>query len=95
MEEESEGRAQLTSWPSEFKFLQGMQTCRLDNSSNLERHGSSRKFEPHFHRENGSEKEKFFVTVIYASETIQNCKNPTGHVGTLNYNVNIELNLRQ
>ena len=41
------------------------------------------KFEPHFHGENGSEQEKKFGTVIYASETIQNCKNPTGHLDTL------------
>ena len=26
---------------------------------------------------------KFFGRVMYASETIQNCKNPTGHIDTL------------
>ena len=34
----------------------------------------------HFHREIGSEEEKIFGRVIYASETTQNCKNPTGHI---------------
>ena len=51
--------------------------------ANLEGHGSSGKFETHFHREIGSEQEKHFGRVTYASETIQNCKNPTGHIGTL------------
>ena len=36
-----------------------------------------------FHREIGSEQEKHFGRVMYASETIQNCKNPTGHIDTL------------
>ena len=51
--------------------------------ANLEGRGSSGKFEPHFNGENGSEREKFFGRVIYASETIQNCKNPTGQIDTL------------
>ena len=34
--------------------------------------GSSGKFEPHFHGGNGSEQEKHFGRVVYASETIQN-----------------------
>ena len=42
----------------------------------LEGCGSSGKFEPHFHEENGSEQEKGFGRVIYASET-------TGHIDTL------------
>ena len=31
----------------------------------------------------GQNGKKFFERVIYASETIQNCKNPTGHIDTL------------
>ena len=50
---------------------------------NLEGRGSSGKFEPHFHEENGSEQENKFGRVIYASKTIQNCKNPTVHIDTL------------
>ena len=57
-----------------FKFYQ---------SANLEGRGSSGKFETRFHRVIGSEQEKMFGRVIYASETIQNCKNPTGDIGTL------------
>ena len=34
-------------------------------------------------REIWSEQEINFGRVIYASETIQNCKNPTGHIDTL------------
>ena len=68
----------MTSRPDE---AQG--SFRLDHSANLEGRGSSGKFEPRFHWENKSEREKFFGTVIYASETIQNCKNPTGHIDTL------------
>ena len=52
--------------------------------ANLEGRGSSGKFEPHFNGENGSERENIFGRVIYASETIQNCKNPTGHIDILN-----------
>ena len=52
----------------------------LIHSANLEGCGSSGKFEPHFHGDNGSEQEKNFGRVIYASETIQNFKNPTGHI---------------
>ena len=44
---------------------------------------ASGKFETRFHREIGSEQEKKFGRVMYASETIQNCKNPTGHIDTL------------
>ena len=58
-------------------------------TANLEGRGSSGKFEPHFNGENRSEREKIFGRVIYASETIQNCKNPTGHMDTLRYNVDI------
>ena len=58
--------------------------------ANLEGRGSSGKFEPHFHGENGSEWEKIFGTVIYAPETIQNCKNPTGHIDTLKDLINGE-----
>ena len=36
-----------------------------------------------FQREIGSEQEKNLGRVIYASETIQNCKNLTGHIDTL------------
>ena len=39
-----------------------------------------------FHRGIGSGEEKHFGRVIYASETIQNCKNPTGHIDNLNLN---------
>ena len=56
---------------------------RFYQSANIEGHGSSGKFETRFHREIGSEQEKNFGRVIYASETIQNCKNPTGDIGTL------------
>ena len=31
----------------------------------------------------GQNGKKIFGRVIYASETIQNCKNPTGHIDTL------------
>ena len=55
--------------------------------ANLEGRGSSGKFEPHFNGENGSERETFFGRVIYASETIQNCKNPTGHIDTLKFEI--------
>ena len=41
---------------------------------------------PHVHRENGSEREKHFGTE-YASETIQNYKNHTGHIDTLSTNL--------
>ena len=58
-------------------------------TANLEGCGSSGKFEPHFNGENGSEREKVFGRVIYASETIQNCKNPTGHIDTLILTENI------
>ena len=58
------------------------------HTANLEGRGSSGKFEPHFNGENGSEREKYFVRVIYASETIQNCKNLTGHVDTLMFKMN-------
>ena len=51
--------------------------------ANLKGHGSSGKFEPHFNGENGSEREIFFGRFISASETIQNSKNPTGHIDTL------------
>ena len=57
---------------------------RFYQSANLEGRGSSGKFETRFHREIGSEQEKKFGRVIYASDTIQNCKNPTGDIGTLN-----------
>ena len=42
--------------------------CRKRNSYTLYYQGG-----------NGSERENIFVTVIYASETIHNCKNPAGH----------------
>ena len=61
----------------------GPRALRFYQSANLERRGSSGKFETRFHREIGSEQEKKFGRVIYASETIQNCKNPTGDIGTL------------
>ena len=41
------------------------------------------------HGENGSERENIFWRVIYASETNQNCKNPTGHIDTLRDFVNL------
>ena len=58
-------------------------TLRFYQSANLKGRGSSRKFETRFHREIGSEQEKNVGRVMYASETIQNCKNPTGHIDTL------------
>ena len=51
--------------------------------ANLEGHGSREKFEPHFNGENWSERVQFFGRVIYVSETIQNSKNPAGHIDTL------------
>ena len=51
--------------------------------ANLEGCGSSGKFEPHFNGKNGTVREKNFGRVIYESETIQNCKNPTGDIDTL------------
>ena len=43
----------MASWSD---LAQG--SFRLDHSANLEGRGSSWKFEPHFHGENGSEREK-------------------------------------
>ena len=61
---------------------QSEDSFRFDHSANLEGRGSSGKFEMRFHREIGSEREQIFGRVIYASETIQNYKNPTGHIDT-------------
>ena len=36
-----------------------------------------------FTGKSGPEQEKNIGRVIYASETFQNCKNPTGHIDTL------------
>ena len=47
---------------------------RLDHSANLEGRGSSGKFELHFHGSEHVRIAKQFGRVIYASETIQNCK---------------------
>ena len=37
-----------------------------------------------FTGKSGQNRKKNFGRVMYASETIQNCKNPTGHIDTLN-----------
>ena len=37
-----------------------------------------------FTGKSGQNRKKKFGRVMYASETIQNCKNPTGHIDTLN-----------
>ena len=37
-----------------------------------------------FSGKSGQNKKNFFGRVMYVSETIQNCKNPTGHIDTLN-----------
>ena len=37
-----------------------------------------------FTGKSGPEQEKNIGRVIYASKTFQNCKNPTGHIDTLN-----------
>ena len=66
-----------------WQLLSFPEMTSLDVAANLEGRGSSGKFEPHFNGENGSEREKILGRVIYASETIQNCKNPTGHMDTL------------
>ena len=39
-----------------------------------------------FTGKSGPEQEKNIGRVIYASETFQNCKNPTGHIDTLSPN---------
>ena len=72
----------LLSW-NDVTACWAQGSFRFYQSANLERRGSSGKFETRFHREIGSEQEKKFGRVIYASETIQNCKNPTGDIGTL------------
>ena len=72
----------MTSRPARPRAL-----LNFDHSANLEGCGSSGKFETLFHREIGSEQEKIFGRVIYASETIQNCKNPTSHIDTLSYSI--------
>ena len=36
-----------------------------------------------FTGKSGQNRKKIFGRVMYASETIQNCKNPTGHIDTL------------
>ena len=36
-----------------------------------------------FTGKSGQNRKKNFGRVMYASETIQNCKNPTGHIDTL------------
>ena len=63
--------------------------ARFYHSANLEGRGSSRKFETRLHKEIRSEQEKNFGRGIYASETIQNCNNPTGHIDTLKLSINI------
>ena len=37
-----------------------------------------------FTGKSGQNRKQNFGRVMYASETIQNCKNPTGHIDTLN-----------
>ena len=39
---------------------------------------------PVFTGKSGQNRKKIFGRVMYVSETIQNCKNPTGHIDTLN-----------
>ena len=43
-----------------------------------------------FTGKSGQNRKKNFGRVMYASETIQNCKNPTGHIDTLRFWVTIE-----
>ena len=38
-----------------------------------------------FTGKSGQNRKKIFGRVMYASETIQNCKNPTGHIDTLKF----------
>ena len=38
-----------------------------------------------FTGKSGQNRKKNFESVMYASETIQNCKNPTGHIDTLSH----------
>ena len=38
-----------------------------------------------FTGKSGQNRKKNFGRVMYASETIQNCKNPTGHIDTLTH----------
>ena len=40
-----------------------------------------------FTGKSGQNRKKNFGRVMYASETIQNCKNPTGHIDTLSLEI--------
>ena len=44
-----------------------------------------------FTGKSGQNRKKNFGRVMYASETIQNCKNPTGHIDTLNAVLNLSI----
>ena len=48
-----------------------------------------------FTGKSGQNRKKIFGRVMYASETIQNCKNPTGHIDTLRLNIKNFLKIQE
>ena len=58
-----------------FSYSKAQGSCRLDHSANLKGRGFSGKFEPHFHRENGSEQEKFLRELSMRQKLFKTAKN--------------------